>query len=52
MRAAYLLVELHVRRQVQSGDLGRGTEVVGELHVRVRHAFNVFGRLKLFSWHR
>jgi len=52
VRAAYLLVELHVRRQVQGGDLGRGAEVVGELHMRVRHALNVFGRLKLFRRHR
>lgn len=51
MSAAYLLVELDVRGQVHRRDGGGRAEVVGELHMRVRHALHVFGRLEFLGRH-
>ena len=48
---AYLLVELHMRGQIHSRNGCGAAEVVGELDVRVRHALDIFGRLKFLGRH-
>ena len=41
-----------MRGKVQSRNLCGASEVIWELNVRVRHALNIFRRLKFFRRHR